>query len=181
MELYETSSTLLSRKIIEHYEKYGELPIYSPRELTTFPIQSLEKLYLITKIHEYNTFSRGRNDGFRMTLDSVNSKVTKIFFNTYENSDINIPANTFINHPRHPIAHLTIVNMGPNDLLYSTDRSKGEEELADILEAGEDHEIDTQPRRTITSLFLRPLKRTFDADGNPVVDTVTVVRVKIIS
>lgn len=139
-------------------------------------VERLAIEYYVKKIDEIDTMSRGRTDEFEITISKYDEPA-KIFF-TPEYKD-SIPKGQSINHPRTNVGYMIIINMGPNDVRYGTNRKPGDVNIKSLLKVNEFRNVPAT-HNTIFSLFLQAVD-SLDIDGNPVADLTSHVRVEFIT
>jgi hypothetical protein len=128
--------------------------------------------YYVKKIDEIDITTRGKTDEFELTLD-INSQPTRIFF-TPEFPDENIPSGQHVTHPRTNIGYMIIINMGPNDIRYATNRQPGDARINSYLKVNEFRNVPAR-NNTIYSLFMRAIATV------GVVDTTANIRVEFVT
>lgn len=114
-------------------------------------LQELEELR--KRYEEVNSLG-GKSDGFNIILP-VNALTTKIFFDDY-NDQVSIPSATILNLPYEPVSILKIINEGPADIQYATNKDPASQNVAQLLRTGEDDQVPSSGKK-IVNLFMRAI------------------------
>jgi hypothetical protein len=133
--------------------------------------------YYVKKIDEIDIVSRGRTDEFEVDLNKYDNP-TKIFFTPEYKDEIPVKGQ-HISHPRTNVGYMIIINMGPNDVRYGTNRLPGDVNLKSLLKVNEFRNVPAT-HNTIFSLFLQTVD-TLDENDAAVSDLTSHVRVEFIT